>query len=176
MQTVIHHSLLLFFIWLMMTAALHKFRHGSYYAALLRDYLTLPNRAYRPTIYFIAVSESLTALLLLIPSMRVSALIAIALLLTLYLFGMSWQLLQGRGDLDCGCSGPAAGIHLSPALLIRNLILIALTGFASSTVDPISVTGFEITAVVSALFLILLYLCAEQLLANAQRFRASWGQ
>lgn len=172
MPLLLHYALALFFVWLLAAAAWHKLRHPDYYRERLRGYL--PSVPVPVTL--IACIEILLAAAFVASPLRQAAFLLTALLLSLYLLAMAGRLINGDGDSRCGCAGPESDLRISPALIMRNgvLVLLALAG-AMPVIHMATGTGFYITATLTGLFLIGAYLCTEQLLLNAQRFRESWG-
>lgn len=172
MPALLQNALVVFFLWLLATAALHKLRYPHYYAGLLRGYLGKGPLTGRPLVYLFSVLELLLAAGLCAAPLRPAAFVGIAVLLTVYLAGMSRQLAAGRRDMRCGCAGPDSDLRITPALLVRNTVLVAA---ALAGALPVTGAGMLFNAALCGLFLILAYLCSEQLLLNAQRFRESWG-
>lgn len=172
MPLLLHDALALFFIWLLAAAAWYKLRHPAYYRERLRSYLpALPV----PVTLIAGLEIGLAAAFAVFP-LRQAAFLFTALLLTVYLLAMLRQLLKGDADSRCGCAGPESDLRISPALIGRNgvLVLLALAG-TLPVVDMAVGIGFYFNAVLIGLFLIVSYHCMEQLMLNAQRFRASRG-
>ena len=157
----------LFLCWIFGAAAVHKLRALDYYARLVSAYLPAPGLA-RMAVPTIAVFELCVALALLLPAWRSLGLAIAAVVLVGYAISMAWQYLRGRADLECGCSGPASTVTVGPALILRNLVCASLAGslvFAGSA--PLGVLGM-VLAMFLALFLVFVYLCSDQIIANAQ--------
>ena len=72
-------------------------------------------------------------------------------------------------DLECGCAGPASSLTVGPPLIIRNLVCVGLAVLAQASAGqlPGSLGGASLALVV-AFFLITVYLCSDQMIANAQ--------
>jgi hypothetical protein len=157
----------LFLCWLFGAAAVHKLRAPAYYTRLVSAYLPAEGVA-RVAVPVIALTELCLALALLLPASRSLALVAAAALLISYALSMAWQYLRGRADLECGCSGPAATITVGPALIVRNLVCAALAGSLVYSGSAVPETMGVVLAVFLALFLIFIYLCSDQIIANAQ--------
>ncbi len=157
----------LFLCWLFGAAAVHKLRSPAYYTRLVSAYLPAEGLA-RALVPVIALGELCIALALLLPAARLSGLAAAAVVLAAYAVSMAWQYLRGRADLECGCSGPASTVTVGPALIVRNLVCAAMAG---AVIFPggasVGVMGMAL-AVFLALFLIFVYLCSDQMIANAQ--------
>jgi hypothetical protein len=162
-------GLALFAAWLFAVAGWHKWRAPAEYIALMRGYVPrLPASA--GLVRALAVAELLLAGLMLLPALRATGLRAGAALLVLYALLMAMQWLGGRRDARCGCAGPDSSLRVSPGLVLRNLVcalVLASASLPGGAYAP-GIGGFATTLFI-AVFCILLYLCAEQLIANAQR-------
>jgi hypothetical protein len=157
----------LFLCWLFAAAAVHKLRSPDYYRRLVSVYLPAPGVA-RVAVPAIALGELCVALTLLLPASRSIGFAAATAVLTGYALSMAWQYLRGRADLECGCSGPASTITVGPALILRNLFCAGLAGalvFAGH--GPLSLMSVAL-GVFLALFMVFVYLCTDQIIANAQ--------
>ncbi|MEJ2760627.1 MAG: MauE/DoxX family redox-associated membrane protein [Gammaproteobacteria bacterium] len=172
MPCVVHYALVLFFLWLLAGAAAHKLLHPGYYSGLVRSHVSSGETAAAVLVRLIAAGEAALAVSLIVPPARTAAFLATALLLAAYALAILRQLAAGKKDMRCGCAGPASDLRISPALVARNCLLVAL-----ALVGGVPATG-GMTAVqaviagIMGLFLITVYLCSEQLLHNAQQLRA----
>lgn len=173
LSSVLAQAVALFFVWLLLQAAKHKLMPDNkyYYQGLLQDYASVPQALQSiHTVRILAIGELLLAIALLLPISKVAAAIACALLMLAYGALLSVQWFQGKRDMDCGCSGPAVSLKISPALLWRNVVLALLALFAAS--EPY-VIGVELwLALALAIVFSLAYNCWEGLLANSQRIEA----
>ncbi|MBN7797343.1 MauE/DoxX family redox-associated membrane protein [Parahaliea mediterranea] len=169
MLDMLAYGITLFTAWLLGVSSWHKFKNLGFYRSLVAAYLgglQVPV----PMIAALAAAEALLTALMLLPASRALALAGAAGLLLAYALLMGSKLLQGRRDMRCGCAGPAADVLLSPALVVRNLVCIALCLVAIPlTPGPFGVIATLTAATVVGGFLALLYLCSEQLISNAQR-------
>ncbi|MFV0275634.1 MAG: MauE/DoxX family redox-associated membrane protein [Parahaliea sp.] len=173
MPDVLSYGVALFAAWLFGLSAWHKWSDLSFYGALVANYLGSP--VPRSLVALLAAGEGALAVLLLLPATRALGLACAAGLLFAYALMMGSKLLQGRRDLRCGCAGPAAELTLSPALVLRNLICAALCLGAIAVVPaPLGMVSTLALALSVACFLVLLYLCCEQLLDNAQRLTGGY--
>ncbi|MDO6694222.1 MauE/DoxX family redox-associated membrane protein [Aliiglaciecola sp. 3_MG-2023] len=163
-------AIALFFMWLFIRAARHKLQtdNAEYYQQTFADYGVTQTKLASALRYTLGSLELVIAVALIFDGSRTSASIVAALLLSAYLIGMTIQLIQGKRDISCGCSGPNSHIKVSWSLIIRNALLVPLVltctmpsaGFASSLWFAVLMTGA---------FLILTYSCIENLIANAQK-------
>ena len=169
MLDMLAYGITLFAAWLLGVSAWHKFTNLGFYRSLVNAYLGgLPVPV--SMVVLLAGAEALLAGLMLLPATRAPALAGAAGLLLAYALLMTSKLLQGRRDLRCGCAGPAADTQLSPVLVVRNALCIALCLVAiPSTPGPFGSVATLAAATTVGGFLTLLYLCSEQLISNAQR-------
>ncbi|WP_116366014.1 MauE/DoxX family redox-associated membrane protein [Parahaliea mediterranea] len=158
-----------FLVWLMGLSSWHKFRAPSFYGELIAGYF--PGLAHvRVLVYALALFEGGIVLLLLLPATRAPALGACAGILLAYALLMLVQIVSGRRDQRCGCAGPASDVALDPLLILRNVLCAMLSLMAVQWVPgPLGPVLTGLLALSVAGFLIVMYLCCEQLISNAQR-------
>ncbi len=158
-----------FLAWLFAQAAWHKWGAVDFYLQLMRRYLgALPGG--RLAVWLIGALEAATALSLLLPQTREYGLVTAAALLLAYAGLMALQLVRGRADMQCGCAGPDSQLGISWALVLRNGVCAALALLPlgiSTGVLPQGWAGVGLAAFV-AVFAMLVYLTAEQIISNAQ--------
>lgn len=116
------------------------------------------------------VSELLLAFGLVLPFSRRMSAVAGAFLLLIYAAAIGINLLRGRLELDCGCSGFGRERRISPLLLARNGLL-ALLSLGIAFLPPAErswrwIDAYTIAAAVLAIALI--DFAAEQLMRTAQ--------
>jgi hypothetical protein len=111
----------------------------------LRNYRLLPERLLTPSLYAIIAFE-LLAVAGLLTNSRLGSGVA-AGLLAIYTFSISINLVRGRLDIDCGCSGPAIRHTLSVWLVVRNsgLLAAALLTLPASNPRPLSLLDWVTT-------------------------------
>ena len=158
---------------LLMSAALTKLRQLSFFRGSLNEYELLPSAWVPAAAVVIPFVELAIAVLLVFSSTLNAGLVTAAALLTIYACAMAVNLLRGRADIDCGCTGPAQRQLISGMLVGRNLVL---AGFALSATLPAieralgwadyAVAMLAIAAATS------LYIAANQLFANRPRLDA----
>jgi hypothetical protein len=164
LDTTLRAALALLFL----GAALHKLRAPAEFRATLAEYQLLPRRATGAMALAIASAELATAGALVLPALRAVSPFAPFILLGSYSAAIGVNLVRGRREIDCGCSGPALRQPLSPALLIRNAALAAgalacllpVQGRPFAWPDAVSVAG-------SVLVLASLYASVNRMLASA---------
>lgn len=172
-MAMVSWGIAVFLAWLFVSAGWHKLRSASAFTVILTQYLAAASDR-QWLVYALAISELALAVLLLVPATQVAGAILAAALLTLYAGAMSWQLAKGRRDLRCGCAGPASEVTVSPSLVTRNLLCAAC---ALILVVPapgltMSAAPLGLVAFVGG-FLVVLYLCSDQLIANSQQMAGS---
>jgi Methylamine utilisation protein MauE len=175
MPDLISSGVALFFAWLFALAGVHKLRSPAYYVDLLASYF--PSLPASPAwlVAPVAALELAIAALLIFPQTLGLGLLGCAAVLCIYAIAMALQIWRGKSDMACGCAGPASNLSVSPALVIRNLLCatLALCSFAlliqaqTASVEA-GLVGYGLSAFVAG-FMIVLYLCSDQLIANAQQ-------
>lgn len=154
-------------------AAVHKLKAVAVFKATMDEYQLVPQMLSGVTAALLIVAESLAAILVLVPAVRTTGLMIMASLLLIYTAGISINLLRGRRDIDCGCSGPASRHELSGWLVTRNLVLLSLVLLAA---NPLAQRPLNWLDVVVVLFSVMvasgLYMGMNQLLAQAPRLAA----
>lgn len=163
----------IFLLWLFASAALNKLKptNALYYQSVLNGYGIDDALLAKSLPFAIGLVELALGILIVVPASRGWAAIAGIGLLTVYAVVFIVQLLQGKAGIDCGCSGPASNIKLSGHLLIRNLLLIVLA-FGCLTPALGLGLGYWSLVIMSSVLLVLLYLCTEELIGNAQKLTA----
>ncbi len=106
------------------TAALQKLRAPREFVAVLRDYRLLPASLVEVSAALVICAEAFAVLGIWWLALRGWAAATAVALLAAYSIAIGLNLLRGRREIDCGCSFGAAGQPLSPALLVRNALLV----------------------------------------------------
>ncbi len=159
----------LFFIWLFALAAYHKFANLNYYSKLMSNYGLSVLPVQKAAVTGLALLEGGVAIMLIIPALRTVALFIGIGLLFLYATAMTMQLIVGHRQLNCGCAGQASNTHISVILVARNVFLILLAVVAVIGGAGVIFTSFTAILIMTmTAFMILLYLCVEQLISNGQ--------
>ena len=162
------YALSYFGAWLLTVAGIAKLRAPAAYRSAMAAYL---GRAVNTAaVRAVGSCELLLGLALLLPATRSAAGFGAALLLCLYALAMARQLYGGAADMRCGCSGAASQTRVAPALVVRNLLLVAamlwvaLTLHSAAALPP----GLWLLSGACALLLVFIYLSVEQIIANRQ--------
>ena len=160
----------------LLVACAHKLRAPRAFVDTLRGYEIVPRAlAAWVAIPVVAAELALGVALLVSDAARIATLGAVTLLLT-YAAAISVNLIRGRRDIDCGCSGAAARQSLSGWLVLRNACL-AAAGLATLAPTSPRVLGTMdlLTIVLGVGVLYALYAAANLLLAYAPRTKALLG-
>ena len=154
---------------LFLTAGWHKLVLPGYYRDLIAGHVRMPAAFTEFVRIVLLITEISTGLLLLLPATRPLAAWSALGLLLLYSLLITVGLIRGL-DLDCGCSGPRAGLILSPWLLLRNMGLILVAWMLTLPASN-RFTGIEdcLIVIFASSTLGLIYLSYEHLLANSEK-------
>lgn len=120
----------------------------------------------------VAIELAIVMGALYVPSAAI-AMMAAATLLLVYAAAIEINLLRGRRDIDCGCTGPARRQLISGWLVLRNCVLaaVALLGSAAPSARAMQAADFVLVGL-ALLGAISLYAAVNQLMANAPRLDA----
>ena len=157
----------------------HKLTTFSRFAAVFAAWRVVPAGLTHPAARLVVAAECLVVVTNLF-AMRIGLVLA-ALLLATYAAGMAFNRARGRSFIDCGCGDEP--VPLTVGLLVRNSLLVALAlgalaleaftaTSAAGTAAPIGWSDLA-QAMAAATGAFGIYRCADQLLANAHRFRQS---
>jgi hypothetical protein len=150
-------------------AVVHKLKAPAAFRATMKNYRLLPDGLLTLLLYTIITAELLVVVALLANS-RLGSGVA-AGLFAVYTLAISINLIRGRTDIDCGCSGPAVRETLSAWLVIRNSGFLAA---ALLTIPPSSPRTLMLldwfTSVAAVVTFMLLYFAATYLSTTRARF------
>ncbi len=170
MDITVSYILRILLVFIFSRAALHKLCNFRHFNAQLRSYRLLPEPLLPTFSCFLILIEGFLALGVLVKDWLYPSFIA-AGALALYAVAMSINLLQGRDDLDCGCSGPSGFRQsVSWALVIRNgvLVFFALATALPTTSRTLSMQDIS-TIFLASIAVIFIYASVEQAIANWNR-------
>lgn len=161
---------------ILFAGAAHKLRAPHRFARQLEDYELLQGGLVGITARLLPVAELMTAIALLLPITRSAGALAAAVLLGAYTVAIAINLARGHRDIDCGCSGPGLERPLGGALIVRNLVLLALVGVAMlpGAGSDLSAFGLFLVGACTAASLII-YIAIEGLLTNQPRLKSLSG-
>lgn len=156
---------------LLAAASLHKLRDPVRFRAVLAAYDLVSPRTVTTLAAAIGPLEALLALGVAAGS-RAAAVATAALVLT-YATAIEANVRRGRRDIDCGCTGAAARVPLSRALVVRNLGLAAAALLLLLPAAPRELTWLDVATVITATAtLSACWMASERLLALAPRAAA----
>ncbi len=158
-----HPYLLIASAWLLaaifLFSAFGKLRDRRAFVSIVLDYHILPKRWARRFAAVLPWLEMAVGLMLLLGlSTRIAAALSGLLLLT-FIVAMGVNLLRGRKDLNCGCSGARQHQKISGRLILRNAILLLLSA-------PVMLWGQDSPAVQSLVSGLMAFLIARVLLVD----------
>jgi len=156
---------------LLAAAGLHKLQDLASFRVVSRRYRLVPAMLIPAFSLFIPLAEIAAALLLLIDSTRRVGGTLATVLLALYAVAIGINLLRGRRDLDCGCSWSADGSSgsngLSSALVLRNVVLMAMAGWVAASVPVRELSWFDyFNGLAAGVVLALICVAANRLVSN----------
>jgi hypothetical protein len=149
-------------------AAAHALRHRDHYTAIVEAYRIAAPAWSRLAARILPFAQCAAGALLIMPVHRSLGPMLGLFLMALFTAAIAINVRRGRLHIDCGCGG-AEGQRLSSGLVVRNLLLCAMLGFALVAPKPDGINAAFVIGVAGAsAFLVILYFAANQLLANAQ--------
>lgn len=149
---------------LFLRAAWHKASDYGRFHGFLADYRLLPDGLLGVVSRGLIGAELAVVVLLICPPLSMWGALGAAGLLSLYAGAIAINVLRGRERVECGCGGAAQ--RLSWALVLRNLVLVAVAVLAMFC-EVSATTALEVAvAVVSGGLAWCAYLIAEQIMAN----------
>lgn len=174
MDPAIHWILRVGLAALMAVAAIHKARDPAGFARTVRDYRIVPGPLAAPAAATAWICEIVVAVALLLPGPVAPAASACAALLLVYSAAIATNLARGRRHIDCGCLGPRARQSITPALLVRNGVLVAACILAALPPSDRALTWLDGVTVVGGLTVVaLLFQATPALAGEASRLRRS---
>ncbi|PRH49356.1 MauE/DoxX family redox-associated membrane protein [Burkholderia multivorans] len=172
--------------------AVAKLRAPVAFRDALAGYRLLPDALVAPAALAIPLAEALGAAALLFPDTRTAAAIGLIALLLAFAAALAANILRGRTDIDCGCTG-FAGVRAMPGAdasaaaasgdgmprrigwlhVARVLLLVALVATALLAPDTRAVVWFDyLTLFFSVPLIVCALLTVDVLLANVPRLTA----
>jgi len=163
-------------LWMFVSAGISKLAPANreFYQSVFDSYGVKHAGIARISTWSLGSMELLAGVLTVLPESRALGAAACVVLLSVYMLAMANQIRQGKLDADCGCTGPGGGVAISPVLLIRNGVLIGLLILVflvdASFLGRPEVEHWLLPSLLAVMF-ILISVCAEQLLASAQKLK-----
>jgi hypothetical protein len=149
---------------LLLASAVHKALRWPHAQRVVRDFARVPAAASSMTALAAALIETLAAALLFAPAHRAAGAGLAALLWAAYLALIVQAIVQGRRDVDCGCSFGRAQRALGAFQVLRGAVLVflALLVAVPAAGGSVPVTASEVLA---ACALLALYGALDQVMA-----------
>ncbi|WP_273207139.1 MauE/DoxX family redox-associated membrane protein [Marinobacter subterrani] len=149
------------------SAASNKLRKPNWFRRQVEEYQLAPSFLTPVIALGLPVVELLAAVGLLWTTSRSYAAAAALTLVAAYALAIGINLLRGRHDMDCGCSGPAMHQPLHPMLLLRNLFLGVLAlGALLPVLERTLSLHDNFVMIAAGIVAVLLYAAADLWLAN----------
>ena len=160
------------FALLFLGAAAHKLRDLPGFRAALAAYEVMPRTAVPAASLVVIAAEAAIGVALLGTPLAGSAALAGGALLGLYAAAIALNLRRGRIDIRCGCVGLGDERPIAPALVGRNLALVALLAATILPATPRPLEWLDFASVAcSVAAAALLYLATDVAIANAGLLR-----
>ncbi len=142
----------------------HKFTHRSDFKTALAGYNIVSGVPLKFIAFIMPIIEILTAVLVLIPELRVLGGGFAVILFSFYGLMIVIALMRGQAGVDCGCSwgNSERSTPLTAALVYRNIILSLIAGITLIEAQAREIFWLDwITAVMTAVAAILIYQAFE---------------
>jgi len=117
-------------------AGIGKMRDWGQFLGLVQNYRVLPRYAVPAVAYALPPAECAIGAGLLMAQTRTPSALLAAVLLSIFAVTIAVNVLRGRTEIDCGCFRTSLKQRLSWWLVMRNLVLIALTLVIVVAADP----------------------------------------
>ena len=161
----------------LLAASRHKLGDFARFRAVLADYRIVPERGVSSVAAALAGAEGITGIWLLVPGAGPVPALAAAALLAVYSAAVAINLIRGRREIDCGCTGPGVRRPLSEGLLLRNAVLILLAASCALPQAARPLVWIDSVTIAAGLgVLLLLQAAVDTSLANAPRLRELRGR
>ena len=156
---------------MMASAAFHKASDLARFREVFAGYRVLPRRVALATAGAVPLVEGLLAVGVALPVSRLLAATAaagIAALMLLYAAALGANVVRGRRDMDCGCTGPANRVPVGLPLVLRNVLLAAAALLLVPPPAPRELGAVDaLTVACATLVLACTWNAAHRLLASA---------
>jgi len=111
------------FALLFATAAYHKLGDFESFGMIMRDYQLLPESSVATAATLLIATEALLAAALFADFHRGAVALSVVALLACYSLAIAVNLVRGRRDIGCGCSGAMHKQLITWWLVLRNVVL-----------------------------------------------------
>jgi hypothetical protein len=150
---------------LLAASAVHKAVRWTHSRNVMRQFAGVPGVLAGTSLGVATAVELAAGALLMVPAYRTTGAVLAALIWTLYVALIVRAVVQGRRDVDCGCSFGPTSRPLGSFQIARNLVLAALAVF----IAWVSASGGSVPAqgtfVLGGLALLALYGALDQVMA-----------
>ena len=159
----------LFIAWIFVSASWHKLKSIAQMVSIVNNYRVMPFTVSGSFVIAVAGVEMIVALLLVVPGSRQLGALLSAILLFIYAAAIGINLVRGRVDFNCGCSGQSARKNIDSSLVWRNTVLIAVALYSvlPPTERALGLVDYA-AMMLTTVLLILAYHTVEQLVINRQ--------
>jgi len=158
MDPLISLTIALLLAALFAASAAHQLHAWGEWPGIVRNYRLMPEALVPAVAAAVPLLETLTAAALLWPRTRAVGAIGTAVLLTLFALALGINIRRGRTHIDCGCLGSRLRTGLSSWMVLRNLVLAALSLALLVPAVPRTLSVLEIAvALINVLTLAILY-------------------
>jgi hypothetical protein len=150
---------------LLAASAVHKAVRWTHARSVMRQFAGVPGILAGSSLGVAITMELAAGALFMVPAYRTTGAVLAALIWTLYVALIVRAVVQGRRDVDCGCSFGPTSRPLGSFQIARNLVLAALAMF----IAWVSASGGSVPAqgtfVLGGLALLALYGALDQVMA-----------
>ncbi len=155
---------------LLAASAVHKAARWTRSRNVMRQFAGVPGVLAGTSLGVATIMELAAGALLMVPAYRTTGAALAAFIWTSYLALIVRAIVEGRRDLDCGCSFGPTSRPLGSFHIVRNLVLAALAVFiawvsAIGVAVPAHGTFAQGTVVLGGLALLALYGALDQVMA-----------
>lgn len=158
---------------LLLLAAWAKLREIESFRDVLANYELLAPWLLAPVAWVLALAECAAGVLLLPTATRPIGAVLAGVLWLVVTAAVVLALSRGRGGIDCGCGGAQQDVPLGTGLVVRNLVLLALTAVAAAPIAAREVVWLDFVAVgATVLFILGAITLTNTLLAQHSRLHA----
>jgi Methylamine utilisation protein MauE len=150
---------------LLAASAVHKAVRWTHSRNVMRQFAGVPGVLAGTSLGVATAVELAAGALLMVPAYRAMGAALATLIWTLYLALIVRAIVQGRRDVDCGCSFGPTSRPLGSFQIARNLVLVALAAFIAWVSALGSSVPAQGTFLLGGLALLALYGALDQVMA-----------
>jgi hypothetical protein len=150
---------------LLAASAVHKAVRWTHSRNVMRQFAGVPGVLAGSSLGVATAVELAAGALLMVPAYRTAGAVLAALIWTLYVALIVRAIVQGRRDVDCGCSFGPTSRPLGSFQIARNLVLAALALFIAWVSAFGGAVAAQGTFVLGGLALLALYGALDQVMA-----------